>query len=206
MPSFPISGPFGIVLMLLLGGLGAPFPEELVVIGAGVAAYPERHDLIVMILASWLGVMLGDLLMYSLGRFFGANVLRHPILSRHLSPEKLLRVENYLARRGPRFIMVLRFMTGLRAPAYFSAGAMRFSLLKFVLYDGLAATVSVPVLCIAGFTLRHQVTGLQRDFKQIGAVVLLAGVGALILYLAYRWWKGERGDVEPPKVEPPIDS
>lgn len=190
MPAFPVTGPLGIVLMLLLGGMGAPFPEELVLIGAGVAAHPDRAALFAMMAAGWVGIVGADLLMYCIGRFLGAQVLRHPILSRHLSPEKLLRFEMYLAQKGPRILLVLRFMTGLRSPAYFSAGAMRFSPVKFVIYDGLAALVSVPLMCGIGFALGDQVKALQDNFSRIGTGMLIVALSGLVAYFAYRRWRG----------------
>ena len=82
MPDFPISGPIGIIAMLLLGGLGLPFPEELVLSAGGVAAHPDVGALYLVILSGWFGVMAGDSLIYALGRFFGGNVIRHPLIER----------------------------------------------------------------------------------------------------------------------------
>lgn len=197
MPDFPITGPIGIIAMLLLGGVGAPFPEELVIAGGGIAAHPSRNALVAVIIAGWLGVLMGDLLIYSLGRFFGNAVLRHPWMARHLTPEKLERFEHYLARRGPKIILALRFMTGLRAPAFFSAGAMRFPVLTFLAYDGAAALVSVPVFAVLGFTMGEHFSALQGNLKQAGVYVGIALLTGLLIFIAYRWWKGEQGETAP---------
>jgi membrane protein DedA with SNARE-associated domain len=197
MPDFPISGPVGIVLMLLLGGLGAPFPEEVVLAAGGLAAHPSREALAITILAGWLGVLAGDSLIYSLGRFFGGNVLRHRWMARHLTPEKLQRFETYLAQRGPKIILVIRFMTGLRAPAFFSAGAMRFPYRTFLMFDGLAAMVSVPALVVLGFTMGKHLELIQQQMEKFGLYIGLGVVLLILTFFAYRWWKGEEGEVEP---------
>jgi membrane protein DedA with SNARE-associated domain len=197
MAAFPVGGPLGVVIMLLLGGLGAPFPEELVLAGGGIAAHPELRALAVVVAAGYVGVLGGDMLVYALGRFIGEGVRRHPLLARHLSEEKLGKFEGYLARRGPKIIFALRFMTGLRAPAFFSAGAMRFPAATFLLYDGLAALVSVPVFAGLGFVLGSHFSALQKDLKQVGVYVGIIAVVAVLGYAAYRWWKAEQGQTEP---------
>lgn len=197
MPAFPLGGPLGLIAMLLLGGLGAPFPEELVLAGGGLAAHPDLTAFAVVLAAGWVGVVGADLILYALGRFVGHGVRRHPLFARHLSEERLARFEAYLTRRGPKIILLLRFMTGLRAPAYFSAGAMRFPAAKFVLYDGLAALISVPLYAGLGFTLGKNMEALQRGFREAGVYVGIAAVAAVLAYAAYRWWKGARGGVEP---------
>ncbi len=193
-----VAGPIGLIFMLQLGAFGLPFPEELVLLAGGIAAYPDRTALFVMVIAGWFGTLLGDTIVFFMGRYLGGSVVRHPLLGRHLTPERLERFEAYLSHKGPSIILVIRFMTGFRAPAYFSYGAMRFPFRKFIAYDAVAALVSAPLFTILGFTLGHQVADLDGSIRKIQAYIPIVVVAVLVVFIFYRWWKGEQGKTLPP--------
>ena len=71
-------GYVGISLILVLGGLGLPIPEEAPIILAAVLTRNGQMRGPLALASCLAGVLLGDLVVYSLGFFYGEKVLSSP--------------------------------------------------------------------------------------------------------------------------------
>lgn len=132
--------------ILLLCGIGLPVPEDISLIAAGYMAHLQVinvHTAVTVCLAAVLG---GDAIAFALGRYFGRRVLGSRLFQRVLSPRKQIRVRAYFRKYGSKVILVGRFLPGLRFSIFFSAGTLRLRPAVFLIYDTLAAAVSVPLL------------------------------------------------------------
>ena len=89
MPDWFQASYLGIVVFLTLTGIGLPIPEEVPIVAAGVASRAGGLEWYKALPACLVGALLGDSLMYWIGRTFGARVLReHPWWSGFLTPER----------------------------------------------------------------------------------------------------------------------
>src|SRR5579872_2390507 len=70
-------------------GLGIPIPEDVTIVTAGYLAYLENIDLVWAILVCILGVLSGDLVLFTMGHFFGRKILSAPGLRFIVTPERL---------------------------------------------------------------------------------------------------------------------
>src|SRR5262252_8650389 len=93
-----------ILAILLLCGLGLPIPEEVTLIGSGYLAHLGVFDWRVASVVCVLGILLGDTVVYGLGRRFGNSVLRLPVIRHELTPARLERFDAMFARYGDRAI------------------------------------------------------------------------------------------------------
>ncbi|MEO6875639.1 MAG: DedA family protein [Opitutaceae bacterium] len=180
-------GPFG---MLLLCGLGVPVPEDIVLIAAGALGEMEGRSWLQVSGVMYAGVVAGDSMIFFAGRYVGARLLASAWMRRILPVNKQAKVENVLTRFGTMGLFVGRFLPGLRAPIFFTAGSMKVSYLKFLCLDGLAALVSVPLFVWLGRWLwvefednleaMHEVLERTHTYSLWLAVfVLAAGLAAL---------------------------
>ncbi|MCT6882316.1 MAG: DedA family protein, partial [Snodgrassella alvi] len=98
-------------------------------------------------------------------------------------------VQDKFDKYGSRVLFFARFLPGLRTPIYITAGVSgKVSILKFLLMDGLAAMISVPVWVYLGEYGAENIDWLMHKVHQFQAVVyLLIAVG--VLALMYYWWK-----------------
>lgn len=159
-------GPFGV---LILCGLGLPLPEDIVLIAAGALAEIDQRSWIQVSAVMYAGVMIGDSTIFLTGRFLGQRLLATRWFQRYLSPAKQDRVEVQFHRFGSMVLFVARFLPGLRAPVFFTAGSMKVRYWKFLFYDGLAALISVPFFVWLGHWLWAR---FHNDLEQLQHVLV----------------------------------
>lgn len=190
-------GPF---FLLLLCGLGLPLPEDIVLITAGMLGVIDGHSWIKVSAFMYAGVLAGDSMIFFAGRKFGTRLLGTAWFQKIFPPAKQTRVEELFEKHGSTGLFIGRFLPGLRAPIFFSAGSLKVSFLKFLLLDGLAALVSVPVFVWLGHWLW---TKFEDDFSQIERALsrthtyTLWGTVAIIVLLVTAVWLWKRRDRGP---------
>jgi membrane protein DedA with SNARE-associated domain len=89
-------------------------------------------------------------------------------------------------------VFLVRHLAVLRAPTYLIAGAMKMPGWKFLLWDGLAALISVPLMVGLGYFFADHVDVLRRDLHRVGHWIGLAVILTISIYLLVRyreaWW------------------
>jgi membrane protein DedA with SNARE-associated domain len=179
---------FGI---LLACGAGLPIPEDLTLIMAGIAAYYGLVSVAGAIIVAYLGVLIGDSIMYYLGAHFGRRLTKKWIFHKLLPDDRLNSVQKKFRARGNSLIFAARFMPGFRAPVFFCAGTLHLPYRVFLFYDGLAALMSVPVIIglvvIFGDHIEKVIRLIQNAEHGILAVFVL-----LALVMTVHWYNGHR--------------
>lgn len=189
--------PYFLILGILLAcGLGLPIPEDITLIAAGYLAYSGNAHLVPMILVGILGVLLGDSLIFFLGAKYGRRLTKKWLFSKLLPEDRLELVRKQFHRRGDKILFVARFMPGLRAPVFFSAGTLHVPYRRFLIYNGGAAMLSVPLIVWASFHFGDELDAVVKIVKRVehGIVFSLALVIALMFlkwYLTHRKLKRE---------------
>ena len=186
---------WGPLCLLILCGVGLPLPEDIVLIVAGMLAQDDGRSWITTAALMYLGVLAGDSLIFLLGRHFGQRLLNWEVTHHMFPPRKQAKVARLFQRYGSIVLLIARFLPGLRAPIFSSAGAMRVSYLKFLTYDGLAALISVPAFVWLGYWLWEK---FDDDIKQLNAA--LAKTESYTFWLAITlvlgailvWWLRHR--------------
>lgn len=189
--SSPLSlwGPFAV---LILCGLGLPIPEDIVLIVAGALSVIDGGSWIAASVLMYLGVMCGDSLIFFAGRHLGGRMRASLAFQRLLSPAKQMKVEEFFGKHGSTSLFLARFLPGLRAPIFFSAGSMRVSYLKFLCFDGFAALISVPFFVWLGSWLwlkfGDDIEALNRALARTESFSLWVAGGAVLMVIGvWRW-------------------
>lgn len=177
----------GFVLFLTLCGCGIPIPEEapLVLAGAMSANGTLEHTSLAFG-ACLLGALLGDSIMYAIGRHFGhAWLTTHPKISRFINAEKEQKLEHAVQRHGFKVLLLTRFLIGVRGPVYYAAGAAKVPYLRFLLWDLVSATLVVGTVFGLGYWFGPSIEKLvheAEEFMTIIVVLVLATVGIVVFY------------------------
>ncbi|MCY1076626.1 DedA family protein [Archangium lansingense] len=173
-----------VFLLLVLCGVGVPLSEELVMITGGLVVAHSGASLMTMVLAAYLGIVVGDSALYRIGRSLGPRVFSHPKMARMLTPARIELLQKMFARRGAVAVFLARFLPGLRAPAFLLAGATGLPYRRFVLADATAAWVPALGMTWLGFRFGPQVlTDVQGGLRWL----LLAAVVVALGVLSVRW-------------------
>jgi membrane protein DedA with SNARE-associated domain len=184
-----IWGPF---LVLLLCGLGLPIPEDIVLVTAGVLGQIDGRSWIEVSALMYAGVLAGDTITFFAGRHVGGWVLTSRWFQRIFPPQKQAKVVDFFEKNGSMGLFIGRFLPGLRAPIFFTAGSMKVPFLKFLFFDGLAALLSVPVFVWLGHWLwgkfKDDVGQFHRTLSQsqgyaLWAVVVIVSVSVIVFLI-----------------------
>lgn len=163
--------------ILLLCGLGLPIPEDISLISAGYLAHKGVVNVHTVFLVCFLAVLTGDTFAFLMGRLFGSRLLESRLAQRVFRPRKQIRVRAYFRKFGSKVIFVARFLPGLRFSIFLSAGTLRLRPSVFIIYDALAALVSVPALVylawIFGEHIDHVIAWARRSEYGILVLVLI---------------------------------
>jgi membrane protein DedA with SNARE-associated domain len=175
--------------ILFLCGLGLPVPEDITLIAAGVLAAIGSISLTGALVAGFIGVLIGDFLLFFLGRKYGMSVLRLPGFRSLFTPDRISAAERTILRNSRFICFTARFLPGLRAPIYLTAGIMGVRPAVFFGLDALAALISVPFWIFVGHWFGENLDDVlkfakQAQFTVLGVVILVA-----VLYLASKWRK-----------------
>lgn len=183
---FHPSSYLGIVVFLILTGCGMPIPEELAFVFAGVLSAEGHLHWPTALAACLVGAILGDSVMYWIGRRWGDTLLNaHPRLSWMLQAKREKQFEEAVQQHAFKVMFLSRFLVGIRGPVYVAAGAVHIPYRRFLLYDVVCATLVVTSFFFLAYMFGDNVINWIREAEitaTIAVVLICAGIG-LFLYV-----------------------
>lgn len=181
----------GILAMIVVGGLGVPIPEDVPLITAGVLAAYGGPNVWAASAFCLVFIVARDYAFYWLGRRYGLGILQsgwgRRLVPSHLVERMTLRIQEH----GLKVVAGGRFAVGVRTAIFFAAGVAAVPRREFLLADGLAALVSVPLWVILGWLFAENLDKLDpivRDIRLVVGLLLAAAVG----FGVARWWRARR--------------
>jgi membrane protein DedA with SNARE-associated domain len=178
--------------LLVGGGVGLPVPEEIVQLTAGFLARQGTMTLVPALAVTAGGILVGDYVLFRLGRSHGARVMASRHLRRFFTPERRAWVENHFANHDFLTVMVARLVSPFRLPVFASAGALGVRTRTFLLADGLAALLSVPLVFGLGYLFASKLAEVKRGLHEIELVAGLLLVGLGLAWSTVRRTRGAR--------------
>lgn len=182
----------GIFAVLLLGSLGVPIPEEMAIIAAAVLSHEGLARWWLALPVCLGGVLAGDLVLYWVGRHWGAEVLNWRAVRWVLTPTREQWLTAAYRRHALKTIVTARHVMGLRAAAFLTAGMARVPFWKFVVADAGTAALGVPFLFGLAYFFTEQLTAIAADVHRVERWLALAGLVALAVVLAISVWRWRR--------------
>ncbi|CBY91337.1 putative DedA-family integral membrane protein [Neisseria meningitidis WUE 2594] len=181
-----------VFFVLVICGFGVPIPEDLTLVTGGVISgmgYTNPH---IMFAVGMLGVLVGDGIMFAAGRIWGQKILKFKPIARIMTPKRYAQVQEKFDKYGNWVLFVARFLPGLRTAVFVTAGISRkVSYLRFLIMDGLAALISVPVWIYLGEYGAHNIDWLMAKMHSLQSGIFIA-LGVLAAALAWFWWRKRR--------------
>lgn len=172
----------GIFLFLIWCGIGFPLPEDAIIIAAGFLIYKGVTNFTMTLLVCFLGVMIGDIIIYYFGKKFGMDILTHKRFQRILSEKRLVRIEKMFNRYGNSIVFLGRFVAFIRAPIYLSAGALGVRFSSFLFYDFIAAILSIPIVVWVGKYFGKEIELALANVRRVEYIITIF-VLLIVLYI-----------------------
>ena len=174
---------------MLFTGIGLPpVPEEAgILYAAGLnALHPEVWWPFAW-LATALGILSADLILYGIGRRFGVRLFEYKWVQRFLKKERRERLEGRFHQHGFKLLMLARFLPPLRTGVFLIAGASRYSILKFVLADLIYGVVGVGLFFLCGTWMIGMIEHARRFFKEPLVYLIAVPIALFALYRYFRY-------------------
>lgn len=165
--------------------VGTFFEGETVLVIGGFVARRGYLELPLVMLAAFVGAVLGDQLWYYLGRMLGENF----IAKRKTWHRTAAKAHRLVRRYQTIFILSFRFIYGVRTVAPFIIGAARVHPVKFALLNIVSAAIWAAAVATLGFALGEAAEVVLEHVKQyeIWLLVAIAIVGTAIhLFFVFR--------------------
>jgi len=182
-------GYVGIFVVVILGNIGLPVPEETVLASAGYLVWSGRVQLVPVLIVALISAVAGDNLGYWLGRRYGrAAVERYAC--RLLQPARVVAAESFVSRYGALAVCIARFVGGFRFLAGPLAGAVGLPFGSFLRGNLFGALLFVPYAVGIGYAIGYgagpYTAQVQHALGGVGPVVLVVAIIAVIVLVAWR--------------------
>jgi membrane protein DedA with SNARE-associated domain len=166
-----------IFVVVVLGNLGLPVPEETILTLAGYLVCRGDLELKRVLIVAIASASFGDNCSYWLGRTLGVRAVRS-LRFNQATLETLLR---FVVKHGALAVFLGRFVPGLRFAAGPLAGIAGIPAAKFLIANVLGACCYVPVVVGIGYAVGRGVGPRLEHFRTTAFAVELAVLAAAIL-------------------------
>ncbi|EAM4621239.1 DedA family protein [Salmonella enterica] len=171
--------------------IGSMAEGETVTLLGGVAAHQGLLKFPLVAAAVALGRMMGDQLLYLLGRCYGGKILRR--FPRYHT--KIRRAQKMIQRHPYLFVIGTRFMYGFRVVGPLLIGASRLPPKIFLPLNIVGALIWALLFTTLGYLGGEMIAPWLHDLDQHlrhGVWLILA----IVLVVGVRWWLKSRGKAE----------
>lgn len=182
----------GLFLLLILGGIGFPFPEDTTLILCGFLISQGVIRPIPAFLSIYAGLLIADYFLYSVGRKYGRMIVTHKRFHLIVSAERLAMLEDKFRRKGVLVILFGRHIFGLRAQLFLAAGTMKMPAEKFLLADACSALFTMALMVGAGYAGGYGMQALERNLIKIKNFSIALVVALVSVYFLWRYLKFRR--------------
>jgi membrane protein DedA with SNARE-associated domain len=188
----------GIFLLLILGGIGLPFPEDATLILSG---FLTSHDVIKPLqgfLVVYSGLLMTDFSLYLVGKKYGRGIVEHKRFHKIISPDRLSKLEEKFRKWGGLVVFLGRHILGLRAQIFLVAGVMRMSATKFLVADAISALFTIALWGGIGYLGGNSLQVLKKDVTRVEHIavvvlVILLASGIFFWYFKNKWKFRQKG-------------
>jgi membrane protein DedA with SNARE-associated domain len=172
----------GLFILLILGGLGLPFPEDATLMLGGFLIFNGTVNPVPALLIVYAGLLLADVIVYSFGRTYGETITGHRWFRKLISPQRLEELKERFKKRGLVFILIGRHIIGIRVQLFLAAGVIKMPLPRFILADGLSATMTITLMTCIGYMGGSSLDAIEKNVARIEHYLALGLIAGLMVY------------------------
>ena len=157
--------------------------EDLACITAGLLIQRGQLGAGTGILACTVGIFVGDVGLWAVGRVFGRAALGWPWIARQLQGGRFEDMQLWLTRHAAGAIVGSRFLHGTRLPLYVIAGLLELPGVVFALWALLGATLWTPTIVLLTAGLGDAFISRIAPIVGLGWIPRLLVAGGILMLL-----------------------
>lgn len=182
-------GPSGVLFLMILEGIGLPFPSEIIMTFAGFLSNGNIPLLVVYSLMGSIGGFIGNLILYYISLLGGRPIILTIGKYIGFKEEHLFRVEAWFNKRGEWTIFFGRFVPGFRSYMSIPAGIASMNIFKFSVLTFSGSLIWSTALASIGYETGSNWEKIIPLITTIGYLLLTIFVIAVLVYVAYAYQK-----------------
>lgn len=188
---------YGILFLIIFCETGlvvTPFlPGDSLLFAAGALVVGTVLDVNIMALVVISAAVLGNIVNYTIGRFFGKQLFKNPD-SKIFRQDYLAKAQFFYDKHGGKAIVMTRFVPIIRTFAPFVAGMGGMKYPRFLAFNLIGALLWVVLFLYAGYFFGN-IPSVRKNFTMLILGILVIS----ILPIIYEAWKARRSSSVPAK-------
>ena len=177
---------------LTLEDFGVPVPGETILIAAAVYAGAGKLNIAVVLIVGVVAAVLGDNIGYAIGAYGGRRVVERYGKYVFITPERYEKAERFFQKRGGGFVIVARFIEGLRQLNGIIAGTSSMPWRRFVVFNIIGAVLWVGTWSMIGYFAGDHIDVIYREITKYSLYVLIGLVVVGAAFIVRAWWRRRR--------------
>lgn len=171
-------------LMFIAAAIGSPITEDALLLASGYLIGTRVFEWMPTAPIAYVGVLTTDLIFLFYGRKLRTHSLRGGWFRRLIRPGRLRIATRWFARFGDWVVFFSRLLPGTRMIVFVSAGVRGMPAWRFVMLDGLASLLYIPLLIYTGSALGERAGSLGATIQWVADRVLWVVLAVVIVLLA----------------------
>jgi membrane protein DedA with SNARE-associated domain len=174
-----------------------PLPSDLVIAFGSFLAAQRGSGLAEVFAATWAGNIAGAVLVFWLGRRYGAARLERRLAGRHAEAANE-RMRRLMDRWGLAGIFFSRFIPGVRAIVPAFAGALRLPFVRTAVIMASASGIWYAIVTIMAYRVGADWDALRATLKHYGTALAVIATAIVIVGVLFWMVRRRRVSARPP--------
>ena len=179
-------GYLAIFLLIMFEDFGMPAPGETALVLGSVAAAAGKLNIWGVLIAAFLGAVIGDNIGFAIGHFAGRKVVLRVGGRVGLTNDRLLYAEGFFHKYGDVVVAGARFVEILRQLNGIIAGTMDMHWATFTAFNALGAALWVGVWGAIGYFAGENLHAIERWMLRFSWLALALAALGVIAWVIYR--------------------
>ena len=186
-------GYLGVFLLIAIENIFPPIPSEVVLLFSGFMTTYTELNVVIMIIASTLGSLVGAIVLYYVGKILNKERLKKIVSGKigkilRLKNEDIEKADKWFDTKGNKTVFFCRFIPIVRSLISIPAGMSEMPMLKFLIYTIVGSAIWNTVLIIAGNMIGENWVNIVNIFEQYSHItlivlILIFIIGCTIFYV-----------------------
>lgn len=185
----------GIFFLIFVENIFPPIPSEVILLLSGFITSYTTLNVILMIIFSSLGSLLGAILLYYIGKILNKDRLKKIVRGKigkvlFLKEKDIDKADIWFNTKGNKSVFFCRFIPIVRSLISIPAGISEMPIIKFIVYTFCGSLIWNTVLICLGHTLSDNwsiMLDILDKYKIIAIVIMLC----IFIYVLYRFYKNK---------------